>query len=53
MLSGLSIVVILVRHDWWAAADLLATVIGAGIAIYSVFEDEETKARWAVSKSTL
>ena len=47
MLSGLSISVMLARHQWWNAVDVLATVIGAGIAIYSTFEAEETKARWA------
>jgi hypothetical protein len=53
MLSGLSIFLMLARHQWWGAAGVLATAIGAGIAIYSTFEEEEAKARWAALKSTV
>jgi hypothetical protein len=53
MLSGLSFFLALTKHQWWGAAGVLATAIGAGIAIYSIFEEAEAKARWASSNTAV
>ena len=49
MICGLTLLVVLAKHQYWEAADTVATVIGVGVAIYTIFEEEQAKARWASS----
>lgn len=51
MLSGLSIFLEIARAQWWAAASVLATAVGAGIAIHTIFEEDQAKAKWRSSGS--
>jgi len=41
MLSALALVMVLGKERWWDAANVVATIVGTGIAIHSIYEDQE------------
>ncbi|MCP5411151.1 MAG: hypothetical protein H6924_03320 [Alphaproteobacteria bacterium] len=47
MLAGISLFGLAIKHEWRGVVDVLATVIGIGVAIYQVFEEEESKRKWS------
>jgi hypothetical protein len=42
MIASVSILAALEKKDFWAAVELVCTITGLGIGIYTVFEQEQT-----------
>lgn len=53
MLSAWALADVLNKAQWWNAVNVVATIIGAGFAIHSIYEEEQSKDRWASSEVKL